>query len=264
MTSLNRHTDGLDYAERALAMVERLGDGRLKTIAYLVLGNIKARCNDIDAGRASLERALAQTWELDDPALAAEACAYLANACAFAGDLDRSRELSILRVDLARRSHDLFQLRHAYAWIGLVETLQGRWNEEEQWFLQQAQLLLGLESPEPRASLRGYRGLLRYFQGRFEEAERDFCEAIELLRPTGSGARVYFLGRLGLILAELCRRDEALACLTELHALATSLDERAPTASRSRTSRSATPDSARATAPPAVLGICSHSRDSAC
>jgi ATP/maltotriose-dependent transcriptional regulator MalT len=226
-TSLGRHAEGLAHAERALAMVERLGDRRLEATAYLVLGNVKARSNELAAGQASLERALALARELDDPALATEACAYLANVYAWTGDLDRSHEAALLRAELARRTQDPFQLRHVYAWIAFNETQRGNWAEAERLFAQQEQVVEGLRSPEPHATLRAYRGVLRYFQGRFDEADREHREAAELVRPTGSGALVWFLGRWALILAELGRREEALACLAELHALAEALDERA-------------------------------------
>jgi DNA-binding CsgD family transcriptional regulator len=69
--------------------------------------------------------------------------------------------------------------------------------------------------------------MLRYYQGRFEEAEQEYRDAVALVRPTGSGTLLWYLGQLALILAELGRRDEALDCLSELHALADALDERA-------------------------------------
>jgi ATP/maltotriose-dependent transcriptional regulator MalT len=192
-----------------------------------VVGNVKVRSNDSPGGRALLERALTLAQQIDDPALAAEACAHLANVCAWTGDLHRSIELSLLRAELARRTQDPFHLRHVYAWIGQLETLRGRWAEAEQSFAQQEQIVEGLQSPEPRATLQLSRGILRYYQGRFKEAEQEYRDAVALVRPTGSGALVWFLGPLGLALAELGRRDEALDCLTELHVLADPLDERA-------------------------------------
>src|SRR5207253_3235301 len=103
---------------------------------------------------------------------------------------------------------------------GQLETLQGRWADAEQWFARQEQALEGLQSPEPHAILRVSRGVLRYFQGRFDEAEQECREAVTMVRPTESGALVWYLGRLGLILAELGRRDEALDCFRELDTLA--------------------------------------------
>ncbi|MBC8163973.1 MAG: hypothetical protein H7Z42_22415, partial [Roseiflexaceae bacterium] len=226
-TSLGRTTEGNAYAERALAMVKRLGDRRLEATAYCVIGNVKARSGDLVAGQTLLERARALAQELDDPALAAETCAYLANVYGWMADLQRSRELSLLRAELAGRTRDLFHLRHVYAWIGQLATLQGHWAEAEQRFAQQEQILEGLQSPEPRAALWAYRGSLRYLQGRFNEAEQEFRHVVELLHPTGSGTLVWHLGWQGLVLAELGRRDQALNCYTELHTLADALDEQA-------------------------------------
>jgi predicted ATPase/DNA-binding CsgD family transcriptional regulator len=226
-TSLGRNAEGIAYAEQALALVARLGDRRLEAQAYCVLGNVKARSGDLIAGRALLERALALAQELDDPALGAETCAYLANVYAWMADLEHSRELSLLRAELARRTQDLFHLRHVHAWIGQLATLQGRWAEAEQRFAQQEHILEGLHSPEPHATLHGYRGVLRYFQGQFDAADQQFRQVIELLQPTGSGTLVWHLGWRGLALAELGRRDEALGCFTELRRLADVLDEQA-------------------------------------
>ncbi|HXF62291.1 MAG TPA: AAA family ATPase [Caldilineaceae bacterium] len=230
-TSLGRNSEGLAYAEQALAMVARLADAPwarpLEARAYCVIGNVKARGDDLAAGQASLERALALAQALDDPVLAAEACAYLANVLAWTGDVDRSREVSLLHAELARRTQDLFHLRHVYAWLGLQETLQGRWASAAYHFAQQEQIVEGLQIPEPRATLRAYWGILHHCQGRFSEAEAEFREAVQLLRPTGSGTLLWHLGWWGLALAELGRREEALARFAELYALTETLDKRA-------------------------------------
>lgn len=226
-TSLGRSTEAIAYAEQALSMVERLGDQRLAARAYCVIGNVEARSGELTAGRVALERALALAQQLDDPATGAEACAHLANLYSWIGDLDRSRELSIARAELARHTQDLFHLRHVYAWIGMQDTLQGRWAEAEQRFAEQEPIVEALQSPEPRAALRAYRGILRYFQGQLEAAEQEFRQVVELLQPTGSGTLVWHLGWHGLVLAELGRRDEALECYGQLQGLADALDEQA-------------------------------------
>jgi hypothetical protein len=51
-------------------MVERLSDQRREATAYCVVGNVRARSNDLVAGQALLERALVLAHELDDPAWA--------------------------------------------------------------------------------------------------------------------------------------------------------------------------------------------------
>ena len=69
--------------------------------------------------------------------------------------------------------------------------------------------------------------MLRYLQGSFVEAERDYREAIDLLQPTGSATLLWHLGRFALILAEMGKLDEAREALSELQRLADALDPRA-------------------------------------
>jgi ATP/maltotriose-dependent transcriptional regulator MalT len=128
---------------------------------------------------------------------------------------------------MARRTHDIFHLRHVYSWIGLLETLQGRWAEAEASFAQQEQIIEGLQSPEPRASLQLGRAIVHYYLARLAEAEHDLRDVIEALRPTGSPTLIWYLGWWGQILAELGRREEALTCFTELQALGETIDEHA-------------------------------------
>jgi DNA-binding CsgD family transcriptional regulator/tetratricopeptide (TPR) repeat protein len=226
VTSLGEHAAGVAYAERALAMVEGLGDRHLEAAACRVLGDVMARGNDLAGGGQMLERALTLAQALDDPALAAEACADLANVYAWSGRLDRSIDVSELRAALAQRTQDAFHLRDVYAWIGMQQTLRGAWAEAEARFAQQERIVDGLQSPEPRATLLFYRGVLRYLRGRFPAAAADLSGAVDLLRPTGS-TLVWCLGWRGMALAELGQDGAALADFGELQTLAEALDARA-------------------------------------
>jgi DNA-binding CsgD family transcriptional regulator len=227
VTSLASYAGGTAYAERALAMVERLGDKGLKARALCVLGNIKARSNNPAAGTAELERSRALAEQIDEPALAAEACAYLANVYAWTGNLVRSRDLTLQRLQLAERTHDPFEFRHVYSWLGVLETLQGRWSEADAWFARQERALAGLQTPEPLATLRAGQGLLHYYLGQFDRAERAYRETIALLQPINPGSLVWYLGRLALVLIEMEAREEAVNCLAELQELAAPLPEQA-------------------------------------
>ena len=226
-TSLGQNARATAYAEQAVEMVERLGDRRLEAAAYCVLGNVQARGNDLRAGKIALERALALATEIDDPTLAAESCAYLANTYAWMGEIERSIAVSIRRADLARRTHDLYHLRHVYSWIGLQHVLQGNWVEAERNFAEHERTIAGLQSPEPQASLQLARSILLYFQTRFDEASSELDRVVDLLRPTGSSTLIWYLGWSGLVLTELGRADDAVTRFEELLTLAESLDERA-------------------------------------
>jgi hypothetical protein len=99
-----------------------------------------------------LERALGLAQDLDEPALGAEICGYLANVYAWSGEFDRSREVSVLRAELAQRTQDPFLLRHVYAWLAFNDTQRGRWDEAERLYAVQAEHVDSLASPEPRAA----------------------------------------------------------------------------------------------------------------
>jgi DNA-binding CsgD family transcriptional regulator len=94
-------------------------------------------------------------------------------------------------------------------------------------FSEQDSIIVGLQSPEPHASMRLARGIMFYLQARFDEAEREFHDVVDLLRPTASSTLVWHLGWHGLVLTELGRAGEAIARFSELVALAETLDERA-------------------------------------
>jgi DNA-binding CsgD family transcriptional regulator len=69
-------------------------------------------------------------------------------------------------------------------------------------------------------------GILHYYQGQFDDAQRELRQGVDLLRPTARATTIWHLGWLAESLAELDRGDEALAYLTELRELAEELDER--------------------------------------
>jgi tetratricopeptide (TPR) repeat protein/DNA-binding CsgD family transcriptional regulator len=225
--SFGHNAEGIAYAERALAMVQRLGNQHLEASVYRVMGNIQARSNMLILGQESLERALGLAQSLDDPALSAEACASLANIYAWTGEIHQSREISLLRAQMAERTHDLFHLRHVYSWIALQEILQGRWEEAEASLIKQEKILDGFQSPEPRAAVRLYRTMLFYYLGRFSEAEQDIRAVVGELRPTRSPTLIWYLGWWGQLMTELGQFEEALRCFIELEVLADDMDEQA-------------------------------------
>jgi DNA-binding CsgD family transcriptional regulator len=225
--SLGRQSEGSAYGERALALVARLGDRRLEAAACAAMGAVKTWGSELAAGRALLERALALARERDDPALAAEVCGTLASACCTALDLGRSWEVTALREEFARRSQDPFQLRHVHSWMGFLHTCRGEWAAAERLFDQAEPVVEGLDSPEPRSILRMHRGVLHHHRGRFVEAEAECGAALATIRGLGTGGLIWFLAHQDKALAELGRRDEALAHFGELEAVGDARDERA-------------------------------------
>lgn len=225
--SLGRPAEGLAYGERALAMGERLDDSRIEAAVSCAVGNIRARNNQLVAGRTLLERALALAQARDDPAQAAEACASLALASAWQGDLSHSWQVSRRREELARRTQDPYQLRHVYTWLGGLAYYRGAWRQAEELFAQQERIVARSESPEPLAFLRVFRGATRYYQGRFGEAEVDLRAAIETFRRGSAATLIWYLGWLAAVVGEQGQRDEALGYLTEMELVVDSLDAQA-------------------------------------
>lgn len=228
MSSLGQHAAGLSDGERALAMVERLGDPRLEATACRVIGNLKLRTGQPAEGQVLLERALALAWRQDNPVLAAETCGHLANLYYVRGDPQRSWEITHLREHLAWRIQNPFLLRHVDSWRALLRLSTGDWQAAEQLLTQAERAVAPLESPEPRVDLQMNRGKLRYYQGRFQEAADELNAAVTTARrEIGANALVWHLGWLGLALAELEQRDKAHACFDELEALVQARYERA-------------------------------------
>ena len=91
------HGEGLRYAERVIAMVERSGDEHLQAQAYRVVGTLTFRTRRLAEGQVLLERALELAQRQDDPVLAAETCAHLANLTLSTANLARSWEFTRLR-----------------------------------------------------------------------------------------------------------------------------------------------------------------------
>jgi len=187
-------------AERALAIVERLGDRRLTAEACYVIGNVRARGNDVAAGRTSLERALGLAQDLDEPALGAEICGYLANVYAWSGEFDRSREYPscVRNWPSARRTHFCCDT----CTPGLPSTTPSAegGTKRSGFFAVQAEHVDSLCQPRTAGQSPRVPRPAALFPGRFADAERDLREAVELLRPTGSGTLLWHLGRFGLVL----------------------------------------------------------------
>jgi tetratricopeptide (TPR) repeat protein len=214
--SLGQHADAERCATRALAIVRRLDDDRLAALANRAMGSVRFRANRLAEGRVFLEDALTLALRQDDAALAAEICGHLASAAGFAGDLTRSREVTLLRRDLAHRTDDPFLLRYVAIWLGVLAVFQGRWAEVESHLAEAAPDVERVDSPEPRAFLHVLRGLLAYYTGRLNAALVEFQAAQTTIRTLGRDAGLWFNGWTGMVLIELSRAPEAAASFLEL------------------------------------------------
>jgi len=217
--SMGRHAEAERCVTRALAIVERLADDRLTALASRAMGTVRFRANRLAEGRAHLEHALDLALRCDDLALAAEICGHLASASGFAGDVVRSREVTLLRRDLAIRSGDPFLLRHVATWLGVIAVFQGRWADVEAQLAEAEPDVERVDSPEPQAFLQVLRGLLAYYTGDLNAALARFAAAQASMRPLGSNAGLWFNGWPGMVLVELGRPADALSDFLQLHAL---------------------------------------------
>ncbi len=217
--SLHEQTAGIAYGRQALELAQRLADERLVAAAGRALGNLLMRSNDLAGGISLLERSLSSAIAVDDPVEAAECCACLAPAFFWQGEIERSRAVTLRRLDFARRCHDPFQLRHVYAWLAMLAGVQGRLAEADQLLDQEEEIVERLAGPEPRAWLRFCRGALAYERGDYPAAEAWLREATDMFRAIGRGTLVWYLGFLGLSLAAQGKTAESRACMDELEML---------------------------------------------
>lgn len=214
-----RYEEGEGCSQQAVELASRLGDRRLQAVATLALGNVRTRMNQLEVGKQLFDEALALALEVDDPAIAAEVSASLAVLAHWTGDLEASRRATIRREALAKRCGDLFQLRHVYTWLAMVASFRGEWAEAERRVREAEPILERLDTPEPRAFQQKIQAMVLYQQGRPDEAEALFDQAMEGFRQSDPGVLVWYLGWLGLVRLDLGRADGARACFAELEGL---------------------------------------------
>ncbi len=223
--NLHQHPAGIAYSRQALELARHVGDERLVAAASRTLGNLLVRSDDLAGGISLLEEARALATAADDPVEAAECCACLVPAYFWQSALRRSRDMAMQRLGFAQRCHDLYQLRHAHSWLGVLSVFQGRWSEADQLLGQAEAIVARLASPEPLAYLRFVQGALAHVRGEHAAAERRFQEAMAIFREIGPGALVWYLGCLGLAQAVQGKAAEARACMEELESLVAVLPE---------------------------------------
>ncbi len=190
---------GLAQVREAVSLAETLGDQRLLAMTRRALGNLLVRANDLPAGIALLEDALALAVAAGDLTEAAECCACLAPACWWLGDVARSEAVTQQRLAFALTSHDRFQLRHVYPWLAACAGIRGRVAEATAEFARAEEIIVGLESPEPRAYLSFARGVLALETADLPRARAYLHEALAIFRALGSAAAGWYEGFAGLL-----------------------------------------------------------------
>jgi DNA-binding CsgD family transcriptional regulator len=206
-------------AEQALAIVTRLGDRQLESRVCLAMGTVRFRGNRLGDGRTLLERALQLARDEDARALAAEICGNLASACAYDGDLARSREVGLLRGELAHRTRDPFLARHVQLWLGALAIWRGEWALARECIALAEPAIDQVDSPEPRSYLGILRGLLHYYHGEFVEARANFDAALETIHRETSGDALWMTGWSGMVLSQEGQPSPAMASFDALEAL---------------------------------------------
>jgi DNA-binding CsgD family transcriptional regulator len=215
------------YAREAVGLARRLDDRRLIASSNRTLGGVLTRSNELDAGIALLEAALALAVAEHDPVEAAECCASLAVAYFWRGSVRQSAEIARRRLEFARQCHDDYQLRHVHAWLAACAALLGNLDEADQALTVAQELTDQLASPEPGAYNTFARGAGAYVQGDYPRAEALLSEAISVFRAIGPNALVWYLGFLGLTFAAQGKLTDARACVNEMELLLAPLPKRA-------------------------------------
>jgi DNA-binding NarL/FixJ family response regulator len=222
--SLGRQQEGLRAGQQALELAQKQEDTHLEAMASRTVGNLLMRANLLEEALPLLERALVLAKALNDPVEASECCACLTLAYIWSNH-HRTEAITRERLTWAKLTHDPYQMRHAYTWVGAVAGMQGKFAESEQWFTQAETALFSLASPEPHAYLHYCRGWGAYVRGDYAVAEEQFSQASALFRELGPNVVVWYLAPLSLTYFQQGKRDEALSCLHEVEALLSSQEE---------------------------------------
>ena len=216
---------GIEIAREALRLAELLEDHWLLSSARRTLGNLLVRVNDLSAGINLIESALDLAVREGDLSEAAECCGALAPAYYWKGEIERSREVTLRRLEFAQQTHDPYQMRHIYPWLAVLAGVQGRIDDTHA-FVRQAEIeIRPLESPEPHAYLLFCRSAFAYFTGDYPAAKHYIQQAIELFEQIGAGALVWYKGFIAMIDIALGDTTQTQASLQEFEPLLESMPE---------------------------------------
>jgi DNA-binding CsgD family transcriptional regulator len=216
---IGRHDEAIGYGRQALEIAHQLEDRALEAGVSRTFGFLLVRDNDLAAGIALLEQALASAQAEGDPVEVAACCAYLAQAYCWSAALERSRVVSLLREATVRAYPQPHEQSYVYTWLAFLEALRGAWVEAERYLALAEPAVVSVASLEPRAFLQQVRGYLAYQQGDYRRAARELRTGIEIFRTQDPSELLLCLGLYGLALQATGRFREARACIAEQEAL---------------------------------------------
>lgn len=124
--------ESLRWAEKALALADRLGDDRVRAHATTNIGTCMAESGDLDRGIRLLEESLALCRTLRWVEEIARACNNLGVLLAIAGDLRRAAEVQANGLEtLEKHGWDLGR-GHLQSNLGVLFFLLGEWDRAQQ------------------------------------------------------------------------------------------------------------------------------------
>jgi DNA-binding CsgD family transcriptional regulator len=216
--SQHQYMAALAYARRALTIAERLGEDDLLASASRALGNLLARMNQLPEGLDLLRRALDLAMATDNLAEAAECCACLRMACAWNGECRQAIAYAREEIDLARRCHAPYLLRHVYTHLTVMYALAGELAEAESAYAEARNVVERLAAPEAGAYFDLIAGIVPMMRGDYATSEQGTIRAIEEFRAANPDTLVWYLGILAVICARQGKERETLAAVDEAEA----------------------------------------------
>ena len=203
---------------RHSTLAERLGEDGLLASASRALGNLLARTNQLPEGLDLLRRALDLALQADNLAEAAECCACLRMACAWNCEYRQAIAYARQEIDLARRCHAPYLLRHVYTHLTVMYALAGELAEAESAYAEARNVVERLDAPEAWAYFDLIAGVLPMTRGDYAASEQVAVRAIEEFRAANPDTLVWYLGILAVTYARQGKERETLAAIDEAEA----------------------------------------------
>jgi len=215
------------WAERALARLEPLGDGRDLALALVYLGWYRHRTGHDDEAEPLLARAVGVAERVGDPVVSGEAMLALGMLKDKSGRTEEGMALLGSALDVARRARDLpFLLRALLVVSEAEELVEGNYERAASLVREGADLAKRAGHVEQIAWMQGNLADYLVDMGLLREAEVCAREGLEAARVTGEVARTgYSLLMLAWILTLRDRLDEAERLLSEVGPVLTQMRE---------------------------------------